>query len=90
MDKREDAEDDQEDGEDKVVDSGDDEVDADVVVPAVELVEGDDEKDAHKDEEHSLADPGHVEAHERLKPRRHEDLDDNDIRTDDPMLKTEQ
>lgn len=85
VDKREDAEDNQEDREDKVVDSSDDKVDADVVVSAVEFVEWDDEKDAHKDEEHSLADPRHVEAHERLKPRRHEDFNDNNVCTDDPM-----
>lgn len=82
----EDAEDDEEDGEDKVVDGGDDEVDADVLVGVVELVEGDDEKDPDEDEEHGLPDPGHVETHQRLKLRGHEDLNNNDVCTNDPKI----
>ena len=75
----EDAEDDEEDGEDKVVDGSDDEVDADVVLAAVELVEGDDEENADEDEQNGLPDPRHVEPHQRLKLRRHEDLDNDDV-----------
>ena len=83
---REDAEDDEEDGEDKVVDGRDDKVDADVVVAVVELVEGDDEEHADEDEEDTLPDPCHVEAHQRLELGGHEDLDNNDVCTNDPLI----